>query len=72
MCGSKPKAPKAPAPAPLPTPPAPVQMAEASDPAGIAKEAEERRRKMSGGTMLTGGQGVSAPVATAGKTLLGM
>lgn len=69
MCTS---APSAPAPPPkLPEAPTPPQMVSP-----MGKSADARRRAMAAGTgttstILTGSQGVTAPAATATKTLLG-
>lgn len=65
-------APKIPA-APPPIPPTPV--ATAQDPAVLGRQDAERRRRATAmgraATMITGGQGIAAPVVASGKTLLG-
>lgn len=57
-----------------PRSPAPAQAPpEQTDPAITAARDEERRRRRAAAaqTILTGPQGVTAPAATAGKSLLG-
>ena len=62
-------------PAPPPLPPAPPPPPKDVDPeVQKAREDERRRARLAAGrsgTILTGGQGVTAPAYTAGKTLLG-
>lgn len=56
-------------------PPAPPPVAKPQDEAVLARQETERLRRAQAmgraATMITGGQGIAAPVVSAGKSLLG-